>query len=91
MNPVVYLLITLIDLYGWAVIIWAVLGLLIYFRIINAYQPFVRTVNRTLDRLIEPALRPIRRILPPAGGIDVSPIILIVLLNFASYTLVYYF
>lgn len=91
MNPIVYILYQLISLYSMVIFIWVVVGLLIYFKIVNAYQPVVQKVMRVLNRLIEPALRPIRRALPYIEGIDLSPLVLILILQFLSYTLVYYF
>lgn len=91
MNPVIYLLVNVISLYNLALIVWFVLGLLISFKIVNPYQPFVSKVNEVLSRLIEPALKPIRKYIPPVSGVDLSPIVLILLLRFVEYALVYYF
>lgn len=91
MNPVVYLLVSVINLYSFLVIVWAIIGVLIYFNILNRSQPVVSKINEVLTKLIEPALRPIRNVLPDLGGVDVSPVILIILLNFVNYTLIYYF
>lgn len=64
----------------WLLVIWAVLSWLVAFNVINTRNQFVRTVLDTLDRLINPLLRPIRRILPDLGGIDLSPMVLILLI-----------
>jgi YggT family protein len=64
----------------WIIIIQAILSWLIAFNVINTYNDFVRSVAMTLDRLTEPMLRPIRRFVPAVGGIDLSPLILILLL-----------
>ena len=89
-NPVVYLLSTAIELYVYVLIASIILSWLIAFKIVNAYQPFVYKLNDMLRRITEPVLTPIRHILPDLGGIDISPIILILLLNFIQYSLVYY-
>lgn len=73
---------TVITLYVWTLIISAVLSWLVAFGVINTRNRFVYMVGDFLNRVTEPALRPIRRIVPNLGGIDISPIILIVLLFF---------
>jgi YggT family protein len=73
-------LVPVIDLYWWVIIISAVASWLIAFGVINTYN---RTVARVLDvlyRLTEPALRPIRQFLPNFGGVDISPIILLLII-----------
>lgn len=64
----------------WIIVIQVVLSWLIAFNIINAQSPFVRSMLHGIERLIEPLLRPIRRILPDLGGLDFSPMVLILLL-----------
>ena len=73
----------LISLFIWVLIISAVMSWLIAFKVVNTSNRFVYTVADFLYRVTEPALRPLRRILPNLGGIDISPIILILLLWFA--------
>jgi YggT family protein len=64
----------------WIIIIQVVFSWLVAFNVINTHNDFVRTLLRGLDRLTEPMLRPIRRILPDLGGIDLSPMVLILAL-----------
>lgn len=90
MNSLLMLIVTVIDLYVWVIIISAVLSWLIAFNVINTGNQFVRTVADMLWRLTEPALAPIRRFLPNLGGIDISPIILILLLYFVRNLLIEY-
>lgn len=66
----------------WLVVAQAVLSWLVAFNVINTQNNFVRTVLTTLDRLIDPMIRPIRRFMPDLGGIDLSPMVLILLLIF---------
>lgn len=66
-----------LDLYTWLVIASAIISWLVAFNVINTGNDFVRMVGDFLYRVTEPALRPIRRIMPNLGGIDVSPIILL--------------
>lgn len=61
----------------WIIIIQAILSWLVAFNVINTHNRFVRTVLVTLDRMLDPLLRPIRRVLPDLGGIDLSPMVLI--------------
>jgi YggT family protein len=73
---------TVIRIYIWLLIIQAVLSWLIAFGVVNRHNRFVGTAEDFLWRITDPALRPIRRVLPNLGGIDISPIILILLLYF---------
>ncbi len=90
LNPIAWLVYTIIELVSLILLIWVVLSLLIQFNIVNRYQPFVSKVYAILSRLCEPMLRPIRKYMPDLGGIDVSPIALILLLQFIQYSIVYY-
>ncbi len=82
MNPFLWLIDTLITLYIWILIAAAVLSWLVAFNVVNPRNDFVRNVGTFLYNITEPALRPIRNMLPNLGGIDISPIILIILLLF---------
>jgi YggT family protein len=82
MNPFLWLVDTLITLYIWILIAAAVLSWLIAFNVVNARNPIVANVGEFLYRITEPALRPIRNMLPNLGGIDISPVILIIGLLF---------
>ncbi len=82
MIAVYNLLTTAITLYVWALILSAVLSWLVAFKIINTSNRFVYTIGDFLHRVTEPALRPIRRFVPYLGGVDLSPIILILALFF---------
>ncbi|MEQ8266039.1 MAG: YggT family protein [Parvibaculum sp.] len=83
------LLVSLITLYIWIIIIGVVLSWLIAFNVINTHNRFVYLVVDTINRLTEPALRPIRNVLPNLGGIDISPVILLLLLFFVQNLLTY--
>lgn len=91
LNPFVNLFAELIHLYMLVLMAWWIMGLLISFKILNAYQPAVRQIMYALNRLCEPALKPIQKFMPDLGGIDISPIILMLLLNFARDALFTYF
>jgi YggT family protein len=84
--PALYALLKLIDtvitLYIWVLIFSAILSWLIAFNVVNTRNRVVWSIGDFLYRITEPALRPIRRVVPLIGGIDISPIILILLLYF---------
>ena len=82
MNPFLWLIDTIITLYIWILIASAILSWLVAFNVVNQRNPIVANLGEFLYRITEPALRPIRAILPNLGGIDISPVILILLLLF---------
>jgi YggT family protein len=90
LNPFIWLVYNLLNLYFWVVIAGVVMSWLIGFGIINGSNPYVRQIWRALGKLTEPLLGPIRRVLPDLGGIDISPIFLLIGIQFAQYLLLYY-
>ena len=82
MIPLINFIVMLINLYIWVIIISAVLSWLIAFNVVNMQNSVVHMIADFLYRVTEPALRPIRQFLPNLGGIDISPIVLILLLIF---------
>ncbi|MFD0985673.1 YggT family protein [Methyloligella solikamskensis] len=81
----------LITLYIWVIIASAILSWLIAFNVVNTSNRIVLSIADTLYRLTEPALRPIRAILPNLGGIDISPVILILILMFIQRVILWGF
>jgi YggT family protein len=77
-NPFLWLILTVLDIYFWIVIAWVVASWLIAFGVINPHNQIVAQILYALSRLVEPVLRPIRRFLPDLGGIDLSPMVLII-------------
>jgi len=71
-----------LDIYWWLLILSAVFSWLYAFNVINSRNQFVGMIGDFLFRVTEPALRPIRRFLPDLGGIDISPIILLLIIFF---------
>ena len=69
-----------LDLYSWAVILSAAASWLIAFNVVNMRNNVVRAIAMGLYQITEPSLRPIRRILPNLGTMDISPIILLLLI-----------
>ena len=84
MSAVFWLIHTMIDIYIWLLIAQAILSWLLAFGVVNRYNRGVAVIGDFLYRVTEPALRPIRAFLPNFGGIDISPIILILILYFLS-------
>jgi len=83
MEALLWLIDQLIGLYIWALIIAAVFSLLTGFGILDTRNRIVWTIGDFLYRVTEPALRPVRRFLPDLGGIDISPVIVILVLQAA--------
>ena len=90
-NPFLWLILQVIDLYMWLVIIGVVLSWLVAFNVVNLSNRFVYTVGEFINRVTEPALRPIRQVLPNLGNIDISPVVLILLLLFAQRFIIWIF
>ena len=82
MMSLLWLIDTVISLYIWGVVSGVVLSWLVHFRVVNTTNPFVYRVGEFVYRITEPALRPIRNVLPNMGGIDLSAIVLIIALLF---------
>jgi len=82
MNAFLRLVDNIVTLYIWLLILAAVMSWLISFNVINTRNRLVYTVADFLYRVTEPALRPIRRYIPSLGGIDISPVVLILALWF---------
>lgn len=91
MRSLLILIDTVITIYIWVLIASAVMSWLIAFNIVNSYNKIVASIGELLYRLTEPALRPIRKVIPNLGGIDISPVILILLLVFFRNLLFEYF
>jgi YggT family protein len=70
-----------LALYMWCLIIMAVMSWMLAFNVLNRGNPTVYRVFDFFERITEPVLMPIRKVIPPIGGIDVSPVILILLIQ----------
>ena len=82
LGPLIQVALIVIELYMWAVIIGVVLSWLVAFNVVNTTNRFVVMVGDFIYRLTEPLLGPIRRMLPNLGGLDLSPMALILGLIF---------
>jgi YggT family protein len=90
MNPFIWLVFNLIDIYWYVILATVVVSWLVSFNIINYGNPYVRQANSVLRQLTEPVLGPIRRLLPNLGGLDFSPVVVLFALQFLKQAFVYY-
>src|SRR5262245_59435704 len=82
MLALIQTLVLALDIYWWLIIASAIFSWLYAFNVVNPRNQFVMTIGNSLFRITEPALRPIRRYMPDLGGIDISPIILLLAIFF---------
>ncbi len=90
MRALLDVILIVLQIYVWLLIASAVLSWLIAFNVVNTRNQFVSTVGEFLYRITEPVLRPIRNMLPNLGGLDISPIILILIIFLIERIIVYY-
>ncbi|MGN6514894.1 MAG: YggT family protein [Rhizomicrobium sp.] len=89
-NPFIWLILELITLYTYVVIAAVIVSWLIAFGVINTYNRYARMVVQFLDAATEPVFRQVRKVIPPIGGLDISPLIVLIGLEFLSYLISYY-
>jgi YggT family protein len=82
MMPFIWLINTIFNLVFWLVLATVIISWLMQFGIVDGRNHYVKQINYMLSRLTEPLLSPIRRILPDLGGIDLSPVVLLLALEF---------
>ncbi len=90
MRAVLDIVLLVLQVYIWLLIAAAVLSWLIAFNVVNTRNPVVASVGEFLYRITEPLLRPIRNMLPNLGGIDISPVILILIILLIENIIVRY-
>ena len=90
MRSILYVILLVIDLYIWLLIAAAVLSWLVAFNVVNARNQFVAMVGDFLFRITQPVLRPIRNMMPSLGGIDVSPVVVILIIILIKDVIVRY-
>ncbi len=78
MQSLFQILMLILDVVWFFIIAHVIMSWLINFQVLNLYQPFVSQIWTTLNRLLEPMYRPIRRILPPMQGIDLAPLVALI-------------
>ena len=85
-----YIIFQILQIYKYAVIIYVIVSMLISFNIINSNNKIISIVMDFLFKLIEPLLRVIRNVIPNFGAIDVSPVILIIVIEAFQYIMTKY-
>jgi YggT family protein len=90
MRAILDIVLIILDLYVWLLIASAILSWLIAFNVVNTRNQFVASVAEFLYKITEPVLRPIRNFLPSFGGLDISPIIVILIIMFIQRVIGYY-
>lgn len=88
LGPLINVILDLIGIYKLAVFVFIILGWLEAFNVVNSYNGFVYGLRNFLQSIIEPVLNPIRRVIPPISGWDLSPIALVFAIHFLQGVLV---
>lgn len=88
MGAIIELLLVLLEIYYWVVIIAVIASWLVQFNAVNAHNPLVRQILEFLYAVTEPVFRPVRQILPPISGIDLSPLVVLLGIWFLQRLLV---
>ena len=82
MNALLILIDSIVDIYVFTLLAYVIASWLVSFNIVNPWQPFVRIILQTLSRIHEPLLSRIRAVLPALGGFDLSPIVVLLAVQF---------
>jgi YggT family protein len=90
MRAVLDIVLIVLDLYVWLLIASAILSWLIAFNVVNTRNQFIAAIGEFLYRITEPVLAPIRNRLPSLGGLDLSPIVVILIIMFLQRVISYY-
>ena len=90
MRAILDVVLLALDLYVWVVIASAIFSWLYAFNVVNPRNQFVGMIGNALYQLTEPVLRPIRRFLPSMGGLDLSPVVLLLLVFLVQRLIIYY-
>jgi len=87
LNPIAVLILMVLSIYKWVVIAAVILSWLIAFNVINTYNNFVRSLVTAVGAVTEPVFRQVRRVIPPFGGLDLSPLVVLVLIQTLQYAM----
>jgi YggT family protein len=90
MKALLDVILLVLQIYVWLLIAAAVLSWLVAFNVVNTRNQFVSTIGDFLYRITEPVLRPIRSVMPNLGGIDISPVIVILIIFFLQSVILRY-
>jgi len=87
LNPLIWLIDTVLGLYTFVIIAAVVSSWLIAFGVLNTANQLVRQIVHVLNALTDPLFRRVRKIIPPIGGLDLSPIVVLIGVQFVNYVL----
>ncbi len=77
MNPIIYLLVKALDVFLWLIIANIIVSWLLVFNVLNARNKWVYKFCKLLNKLTEPAMEKVRKFVPPLGGVDLTPMVII--------------
>jgi YggT family protein len=80
-TAILYVINGLLTLFSFLIIAWAIISWLVAFNVINEREPIVRQIMRFLDAVTRPILWPVQRIIPTLGGVDLSPVIVLLIIG----------
>ncbi len=89
-NPFIWLILTILDIYTWVIVGAVIASWLVSFGVINIHNQLVRSLVIALQAMTEPVFHPIRRVIPPMGGLDLSPLVALLGIQFIRYLILYY-
>lgn len=89
MNPFVWLILQILDLYSWVVLAAVIMSWLVGFNVVNYHNNLVRSIMRVLEALTEPVFRQVRRVIPPIAGFDFSPLVVFFAIQFLERLIVW--
>ena len=87
LNPIAFLIYEILGFYTWIIVAAVIVSWLTAFNVINPHNNFVRSLMHMLYALTEPVFRPIRKIIPPVGGLDLSPLVVLFAIMGIQYTM----
>ena len=90
MRAILDVILFLLNIATWIIIVQAVMSWLVAFRVLSIQNPTVRSIWGGLERITEPVYAPIRRIIPPLGGLDLTPMAVLLLIFFLQRLIVRY-
>ena len=88
-NPIFFIILTLLELYSWVIIAQVILSWLVAFQVINTNNQFVYSIGQVLYRLTEPLYRRLRPFIPDMGGLDLTPLVGLLVIFFLRYIIQY--
>ncbi len=78
MTSIAQIFLFVLDIVWWVLIVHIIMSWLINFQVLNTRQPLVAQIWYGINKLLEPIYRPLRRIIPPMGGLDITPIVVFI-------------